>query len=405
MIRYLSENPEYFDPETIDVMIRALDEAWERVEHSGARLDGQTKAARNALAQQIVDMARQGERDGQRLIEGATAPIPNRPKDGRRARRMGALMRSIDGSGLAAVHTADRNLRQAACSVGLDPSYWYPVEFDSALRREQITGVRFQDTSVALFRNRDGEVHAIEDRCAHRGVKLSQGFVEGCNLRCVYHGWTYAPDGKLCKIEHELFGKNFPSVKLRTFPVQVRYGLIWVFFGDPKLSKQRHVPEIPALESKQPWICIPKARVWKAHPAMIVNNFIDSTHVATLHNRNFWTRSLKVGAVSQCKVNSDHVFVRQEVEIDKNGFASVRRASPEDQHRGCLLRLSVSLGHSRRSVHALDFDVAARQTYHESVSAEFEQSRQNSLHSLACATVAAAIRHAVLLALSRRSIA
>jgi hypothetical protein len=67
----------------------------------------------------------------------------------------------LDGPGLAAVHTADRNLRQAACSVGLDPSYWYPVEFDSALRREQVTGVRFQDTSVALFRNRDGEVHAI----------------------------------------------------------------------------------------------------------------------------------------------------------------------------------------------------------------------------------------------------
>src|SRR6266566_5183070 len=166
MIRYLSENPE-FDPETIDVMIHALDEAWERVEHSGAGLDGQTKAARNGLAQQIVDMARQGERDRQRLIDGATAPIPIRPsKDGRRARRMGALMRSMDDSGLAAVHTGDRNLRQAACSVGLDPSYWYPVEFDSALRREQVTGVRFQDTSVALFRNRDGEVHAIEDRCA-----------------------------------------------------------------------------------------------------------------------------------------------------------------------------------------------------------------------------------------------
>jgi hypothetical protein len=71
MIRYLSENPEYFDPETIDVMIRALDEAWERVERSGARFDGQTRAARNALAKQIVDMARQGERDRQRLIEGA----------------------------------------------------------------------------------------------------------------------------------------------------------------------------------------------------------------------------------------------------------------------------------------------------------------------------------------------
>ena len=71
MIRYLSENPEYFDPETIDVMIRALDEAWERFQASGVRLDGLAGAARTALAKQIVDMARQGERDRERLIEGA----------------------------------------------------------------------------------------------------------------------------------------------------------------------------------------------------------------------------------------------------------------------------------------------------------------------------------------------
>jgi hypothetical protein len=71
MISYLSKNPEYFDPETVDVMIRALDEAWERVQVSGARFDGQTRAARNVLAKHIVDMARQGERDRQRLIAGA----------------------------------------------------------------------------------------------------------------------------------------------------------------------------------------------------------------------------------------------------------------------------------------------------------------------------------------------
>jgi 4beta-methylsterol monooxygenase len=218
------------------------------------------------------------------------------------------------------MHTPDRNLRQAACSVGLDPSYWYPVEFDSALRREQVFALRFQGASIALFRDRDGEPHAIEDRCAHRGVKLSQGFVDGCNLRCVYHGWTYAPDGRLCKIEHELFGKNFPSVKLKTFPVQVRYGLIWVFFGDPGLSKQRRIPEIPELDSEQPWICIPRVCVWKAHPTMIVNNFIDSTHVATLHNRNFWTRSLKIGPMTRCKVDPDRVLVSQEVEIDRTGL-------------------------------------------------------------------------------------
>lgn len=207
-------------------------------------------------------------------------------------------MRTLDGSGLAATRAVNRNLRQAACSVGLAPSYWYPVEFDSALRREKVIGIKFQNASVALFRDRDGEVHAIEDRCAHRGVKLSHGFVEDCNVRCVYHGWTYSPDGKLCDIQHELFGKPFPSVRLRTFPVQIRYGLIWVFFGDIVLSKHRHVPEIPELEIERPWVCIRRAQVWKAHPTTIVNNFIDSTHVDTL----------------ECKANSDRILVKTNTE-------------------------------------------------------------------------------------------
>ena len=71
MIRYRSENPEYFDPETLDVLIRALDEAWERAQASGARLDGLAGPARDVLAKHIVDMARQGERDRQCLIERA----------------------------------------------------------------------------------------------------------------------------------------------------------------------------------------------------------------------------------------------------------------------------------------------------------------------------------------------
>jgi hypothetical protein len=71
MIRYLSENPEFFDPETLDVMIRALDEAWERAQGNGALLEGRAGAARDVLAKHIVEMARQGERDVHFLVEGA----------------------------------------------------------------------------------------------------------------------------------------------------------------------------------------------------------------------------------------------------------------------------------------------------------------------------------------------
>ena len=71
MLRYLKENRQFFDPETIDILVRALDEAWERFQASGHRLDGQSGAARTALAKHIVGMAKAGERDPQRLVESA----------------------------------------------------------------------------------------------------------------------------------------------------------------------------------------------------------------------------------------------------------------------------------------------------------------------------------------------
>ena len=41
--------------------------------NNGTRYDGRDEAARNALAQHIVDLALQGERDRQRLIDSAIA--------------------------------------------------------------------------------------------------------------------------------------------------------------------------------------------------------------------------------------------------------------------------------------------------------------------------------------------
>jgi hypothetical protein len=57
----------------------------------------------------------------------------------------------------------------------------------------------------------------------------------------------------------------------------------------------------------------------QAHPAAIVNNVMDSTHVAALHRR-FRTRTLTYGKVTDCKVNGDTVTVSQDVRLDTGGL-------------------------------------------------------------------------------------
>jgi hypothetical protein len=71
MLFYFSKHSEAFDPETITILGEAFDAAWATVQASGARFDGRDEDARDAIARHIVDLAQLGERDRQRLIDGA----------------------------------------------------------------------------------------------------------------------------------------------------------------------------------------------------------------------------------------------------------------------------------------------------------------------------------------------
>jgi phenylpropionate dioxygenase-like ring-hydroxylating dioxygenase large terminal subunit len=175
-----------------------------------------------------------------------------------------------------------KNRRQKVRMAGMNPDYWYPAEWDHGLAPGKVVEVRFWGRSIALFRDEQGALHAIEDRCAHRQLKLSQGQVKGCQLTCMYHGWEYDGDGRLAHVPHDLFGSKMPKAKLVSFPVQVRHGIIWIFPGDPALVDAHPVPEIPELAADSGWGVLPVDFVVGCHHSMVIDNVSDFTH-AYLH--------------------------------------------------------------------------------------------------------------------------
>jgi phenylpropionate dioxygenase-like ring-hydroxylating dioxygenase large terminal subunit len=74
-------------------------------------------------------------------------------------------------------------------------STWTATGLAHDLPKSVVMAGRFQDTELAIWRSATGKLSAWVDRCPHRGMRLSHGFVRGETLSCIYHGWVYGTDG------------------------------------------------------------------------------------------------------------------------------------------------------------------------------------------------------------------
>ena len=212
-----------------------------------------------------------------------------------------------------------RNPRERARTAGLHPDHWYAVEYDLRVPVGRVIEVKFWGRSIAVFRGTDGTLRALDNRCAHRQVKLSIGQVTDCALTCAYHGWSYDGEGRLLEVPHELFGRQFKNVKIRSYPVRVRYGLIWLFMGDRTLAERVAMPEIPELEGPHSWAYVPIDFTWAAHHSMVVDNVSDFTH-AYLHRRY---RPFVDAKLSRCETVGNKVELSYEVLVGDGRFSKL----------------------------------------------------------------------------------
>lgn len=87
---------------------------------------------------------------------------------------------------------------------------------------------RVRDTDLAIWRSASGHIHAWGDRCPHRGMRLSHGFVRGETLACIYHGWQYNDAGACVGIPAHPQLDPPKSICATTYACKENNGLIWV---------------------------------------------------------------------------------------------------------------------------------------------------------------------------------
>jgi ferredoxin-NADP reductase/nitrite reductase/ring-hydroxylating ferredoxin subunit len=110
----------------------------------------------------------------------------------------------------------------------IDPNQWHPIASSSDLPKRHIFHGQLWGRELAVWRADDGHVNVWENRCLHRGVRLSIGLNEGRELRCLYHGWRYANRTAGCTyIPAHPADAPARTICNNTYPSVEAHGLIW----------------------------------------------------------------------------------------------------------------------------------------------------------------------------------
>lgn len=167
-------------------------------------------------------------------------------------------------------------------------NYWYPAMLSRRLGRKPASLMMLGERLV--FIRHQGRCYALEDRCAHRGVPLSVGTCEfpgTATISCRYHGWTYDITNGVC-VGAVTDGPDSPirgKVRIRSYPVEERKGLIWVFVGDGKPPRLEEDAPEEFLDERA--VMGVRITVRQGNWRLAAENGLDPAHAAYLH-RNAW---------------------------------------------------------------------------------------------------------------------
>ena len=159
---------------------------------------------------------------------------------------------------------------------------WYVAAWDHELIDGRLMARTILEHPLVLYKGDSGKAVALDNRCCHRGAKLSNGRLEGDDLRCMYHGLKFAPSGKCIQIPGQ--DNVPPKMGVRSYPVVERDHLVWIWMGDAAQADPARILDIPYLRDPA-WRGVPDYMHYKANYLLIVDNLSDFSHLAFVHTK------------------------------------------------------------------------------------------------------------------------
>ena len=267
--------------------------------------------------------------------------------------------------------------RHADHTTPLIRNAWYVAARSSEIGRE-LLGRTLLERRVVMYRTREGEPVALDDRCPHRSFPLSKSRLDGDRIVCGYHGMTYEPDGRCVHIPS--VPNAAPNVRVRSYPLVERGPLVWIWLGDADQADETKIPDLPWLDDPR-WTSVTgDFRIGTNYVAMH-ENLLDQTHFTFLHAGSVGTPEW---AAAPLDVSQDGDVVRLRRELKRSPAPGIY-AKPMGVEGRLVDRVSEAafVGPAGHVAFATISNVeprAAREAFHVNIVHVFTPETQNSIH-------------------------
>lgn len=192
------------------------------------------------------------------------------------------------------------------------PAGWYPLVHQSEIPARGPIGVQRLGRALVVWRTTEG-IHAADDRCPHRGARLSLGRVEADELRCPYHDFAFGARGRCRRMPDT--GKPAPGLRCRMHEVRSAHGYAWIWAGEgPAVGEPAWFHWLPAA-SRRTLV----AEQWGVPLDLAVENAMDHLHLSVVHPDTVG-RGVSIDARVSVTADGDTVHSA----FDDDGFAEFR---------------------------------------------------------------------------------
>lgn len=155
---------------------------------------------------------------------------------------------------------------------------WNPIMLASELVQGQIVGKDFLGTRIIIYRNEQGQPVVQSAYCPHVGADLSGGEIVDGKVRCPYHHWKFAADGRCAEIPGETLIPG--AARIYNYPAAERWGMIWAFNGEEPLYP---LPEMPNLREDELVYRAFHRGQREIEGWIGSSNLVDFQHLSTVH--------------------------------------------------------------------------------------------------------------------------